>query len=87
MFANHTNEGDQQCISRLTKQLTIGTGFAYNGLLLTSEATLTRVSGWPAGQVTFGLVKLRPDSDLATVMEELTNLGSGEVDEKKTLND
>jgi putative ABC transport system permease protein len=36
----------------------LGTGFGYNGLLLTGEETLTRVSGWPRDQVTFGLVKL-----------------------------
>lgn len=38
--------------------LEIGTGFAFNGLLLTSEATLTRVVGWPADRVSLGLVKL-----------------------------
>jgi putative ABC transport system permease protein len=58
-------------------QVTIGTGFAYNGLLLTGEATLTRVLGWPEDQVTFGLVQLAPGSDPARVKEDLQDyLGS-----------
>ena len=39
-------------------EIKIGTGFAYNGLLMTSEATLTRLVGWPEDQVSFGLVQL-----------------------------
>jgi putative ABC transport system permease protein len=42
--------------------VSVGTGFGYNGLLLTSEETLAR-AGWPRDQVTFGLIKLAPGAD------------------------
>lgn len=41
----------------------IGTGFGYNGLLLTSEATLSRITGWPDHRVSFGLIKLTEGMD------------------------
>lgn len=51
----------------------VGTGFGYNGLLLASEATLARVTGRPAGEVTFGLVKLAPGADLRAVRDRLND--------------
>jgi putative ABC transport system permease protein len=52
----------------------IGTGFGYNGLLLASEATLSRVGGMIPTQVTFGLVKLRSGSDLRAVKNRLNEV-------------
>jgi putative ABC transport system permease protein len=52
----------------------IGTGFGYNGLLLTSEATIKRVGGIIPGQVTFGLVKLQPGADLREVKNRLNEI-------------
>ena len=49
----------------------IGTGFGYNGLLLTSEETLRRVSGWPEYRITHGLLKIREGYDHEAVAEEL----------------
>jgi putative ABC transport system permease protein len=65
-----TNElnGRQVEIGGLVK---IGTGFAYNGLLLTSEATLASVLGWPSEEITFGLVQLAPGSDTRRAQREL----------------
>jgi putative ABC transport system permease protein len=55
----------------LAGKFEIGTGFGYNGLLLTSEATMGRVGGIIPRQVTFGLVKLRPGVDRREVKERL----------------
>jgi putative ABC transport system permease protein len=52
----------------------IGTGFGYNGLLLTSEALIDRVGGMIPGQVTFGLVKLRPEADSGEVKSRLNEV-------------
>jgi putative ABC transport system permease protein len=52
----------------------IGTGFGYNGLLLASEATLSRVAGAEPHRVTFGLVKLRPGADPHEVKNRLNEL-------------
>jgi putative ABC transport system permease protein len=52
----------------------IGTGFGYNGLLLTSEATIRRVGGLIPNQVTFGLVKLRPGTDPGKVKNRLNEI-------------
>jgi putative ABC transport system permease protein len=52
----------------------IGTGFGYNGLLLASEATLSRIGGILPHQVTFGLVKLRPDSDPRATRNRLNDV-------------
>ena len=49
----------------------IGTGFGYNGLLLTSEETLRRVGGWPEYRITHGLLKIRAGYDHEEVAEEL----------------
>jgi putative ABC transport system permease protein len=52
----------------------IGTGFGYNGLLLTSEATIGRVGGIVPRQVTFGLVKLQPGVDRREVQKLLNDV-------------
>jgi putative ABC transport system permease protein len=52
----------------------IGTGFGYNGLLLTSEATIGRVGGIMPRQVTFGLVELSPGADPREVKNRLNEL-------------
>jgi putative ABC transport system permease protein len=49
----------------------IGTGFGYNGLVLTSEATIAKVGGIIPGHVTFGLVKLQPGVDHVEVQNQL----------------
>ena len=63
---------DQQL--ELVGKFEIGTGFGYNGLLLASEATLSRTGGMAPNQVTFGLVKLRPGSDPREVMKRLNEV-------------
>ena len=60
---------DQQL--ELVGKFEIGTGFGYNGLLLASEATLSRTGGMAPNRVTFGLVKLRPGSDPREVSKRL----------------
>jgi putative ABC transport system permease protein len=52
----------------------IGTGFGYNGLLLTSESTIERVGGIIPRQVTFGLVKLQPGADRREVKNRLNEV-------------
>ncbi len=49
----------------------IGTGFGYNGLLLTNEESFARLTGRPAGRVNFGLVRLAPGTDLLTARAAL----------------
>jgi putative ABC transport system permease protein len=52
----------------------IGTGFGYNGLILTSEATIGRVGGILPTHVTFGLVKLQPGVDPNEVKNRLNEV-------------
>jgi putative ABC transport system permease protein len=52
----------------------IGTGFGYNGLLLTSDATSARVGGRDPGRVTFGLVKLQPGANPEAVKNRLNEV-------------
>jgi len=52
----------------------IGTGFGYNGVLLTSEAAIDRVGGLIPNQVTFGLVKLRSGADPREVKNRLNEV-------------
>jgi len=52
----------------------IGTGFGYNGVLLTSEAAIDRVGGLVPNQVTFGLVKLRSGADPREVKNRLNEV-------------
>jgi putative ABC transport system permease protein len=58
----------------LAGKFEIGTGFGYNGLLLTSEATIGRFGGLVPRQVTFGLVKLRPGVDRGEVKNRLNEV-------------
>jgi putative ABC transport system permease protein len=55
----------------LVGDLVIGTSFGYNGLLLTSEATLARTTPMPADRVTFGLVQLTPGANPVAVQKVL----------------
>jgi putative ABC transport system permease protein len=52
----------------------IGTGFNYNGLILTSEATVGRLGGILPGHVTFGLVKLQSGFDRDKVKNLLNEI-------------
>jgi putative ABC transport system permease protein len=58
----------------LAGKFEIGTGFGYNGLILTSEATLGRVGGLIPRQITFGLVKLLPGADVREVKNRLNEI-------------
>ena len=58
----------------LAGKFEIGTGYGYNGLILTSESTLDRVGGLAPGQVTFGLVRLRPGADPREVKNRLNEV-------------
>ncbi|MFO0841813.1 MAG: FtsX-like permease family protein [Gemmataceae bacterium] len=49
----------------------VGTGFAYSGLLMTSESTLTHLMRWPDDRVSFGLVKLAPGTDVEAARAEI----------------
>jgi putative ABC transport system permease protein len=53
---------------------TIGTGFGFNGLLLTSEATFNRATGRDPNRVTFGQVQLAPNTDAAAVRAALAHV-------------
>jgi putative ABC transport system permease protein len=52
----------------------IGTGFGYNGVLLMSEAAIDRVGGIMPGQVTFGLVKIRPGINPREIKNQLNEV-------------
>jgi putative ABC transport system permease protein len=58
----------------LAGKFEVGTGFGYNGLLLTSEATIDRVGDLSPHQVTFGLVRLRPGADPRAVESQLNEV-------------
>ncbi|MBA4190295.1 MAG: hypothetical protein C0467_20100 [Planctomycetaceae bacterium] len=49
----------------------LGTGFSWNGMLLSSEETLGRFTGRRADAVDFGLVQLREGADILAVQQEL----------------
>lgn len=71
----------------------LGTGFAYSGLLMTSESTLTHLMRWPDDRISFGLLKLAPDVDVESARAEIeARLGSPqesgvEVRTRKEIND
>jgi putative ABC transport system permease protein len=52
----------------------IGTGFGYNGLVMTSEPTIGRVGSIVPGEVTFGLVKLQAGVDRNEVKNRLNEV-------------
>jgi putative ABC transport system permease protein len=47
-------------VVEIVGEFEIGTGFDYNGMLLTSEETFQTLTGRPGNEVSFGLVKLAP---------------------------
>jgi putative ABC transport system permease protein len=49
----------------------LGTGFSWNGMLLSSEETFARFTGRPADRIDFGLVQLRPGADVLAAQREL----------------
>ncbi|MCS6863564.1 MAG: FtsX-like permease family protein [Gemmataceae bacterium] len=57
--------------ARIGGRFTIGTGFSWNGLLLTSETTYEEFTLQPPSHVTFGLVTLASGADGATVQRQL----------------
>lgn len=58
----------------LAGTFSIGTGFGFNGLLLTSEETFARATGQRSNRVTFGLVQLAPGSDIAAARDAVTRV-------------
>jgi len=52
----------------------IGTGFGANGLLLTSQATISKLTHMSPERVTFGLVHLTPGADPASVQAAIQSL-------------
>jgi putative ABC transport system permease protein len=52
----------------------IGTGFGYNGLILMSESTISRVGAAIPRHVTFGLVKLQSGADRREVKNQLNEV-------------
>jgi putative ABC transport system permease protein len=64
---------------QLAGDFEIGTGFGYNGLLLGSEETLRRVTGWPADRVSFGLVQLARGTDPTKARELLLRVLPSDV--------
>jgi putative ABC transport system permease protein len=50
-------------VVEIVGEFEIGTGFDYNGMLLTSEETFQTLTGRPGSEVSFGLVKLAPGTD------------------------
>lgn len=49
----------------------VGTGFAYSGLLMTSETSLTHLMRWPDDRVSFGLVKLAPGTEVTMARDAI----------------
>jgi len=49
----------------------LGTGFSWNGMLMTSEETFARFMLRPEGEVNFGLVQLEPGANPIGVQQEL----------------
>ena len=49
----------------------VGTGFSWNGMLMSSESTYENYTYQAANEVTFGLVKLKPGADPAAVRERM----------------
>jgi putative ABC transport system permease protein len=56
-------------VVEIAGEFEIGTGFDYMGMLLTSEATFHSITGRPGSEVSFGLVKLTPETDLERARE------------------
>jgi putative ABC transport system permease protein len=57
----------------------LGTGFSWNGMLMSSEETFARQTMRPADQVNFGLVQLAPGADPVAVQRQLRELLPSDV--------
>lgn len=57
----------------------LGTGFSWNAMLLTGEATFARLTYQPADRVNFGLVTLDPGADPAATAAALRAVLPGDV--------
>lgn len=57
----------------------LGSGFSWNGMLMTSEETFADFTGRPTDRVTFGLVALKPGTDRAAVQRQLRQILPGDV--------
>lgn len=57
----------------------LGTGFSWNGMLMSSEETFTRVMMRPADDVNFGLIQLRSGTDPVAVQDELRRVLPSDV--------
>jgi putative ABC transport system permease protein len=53
---------------------TIGSGFSWNGLLMTSEESLVDFTGRPSDRLTFGLIALEPGTDAVATQRQLNAL-------------
>jgi putative ABC transport system permease protein len=47
-------------VVEIVGEFELGTGFDYNGVLITSEESFQTLTGWPGSEVSCGLVKLAP---------------------------
>jgi putative ABC transport system permease protein len=52
----------------------LGSGFSWNGMLMTSEETIAEYTGASRDRVTLGLITLKPGANLAQVQQELKQL-------------
>lgn len=64
---NHLNGREVEVVGTIK----IGTGFAYSGLLIISEASLTKLMNWPEDRVSFGLVKLSSGVNKELIRREI----------------
>jgi putative ABC transport system permease protein len=75
MTASREETGDPVRLNNMRASVVgsfeLGTGFSWNGMLLTSEETLSRYTGRSIEKVDFGLVQLRPGADPLEVRREL----------------
>lgn len=57
--------------AQIVGDFAVGTGFSWNGMLMSGESTYEDYTYQSAGEVTFGLVRLKPGADPAAVRERL----------------
>lgn len=57
--------------ARIVGGFELGTGFSWTGMLMTSEETFSRFTMRPRSEVTFGLVKLKPGTEIGEVQDSL----------------
>ncbi len=80
-FEFFRNLPSQQIGARLNEQqvelvgeFTLGTGFNWKGVVITSEETFATVTLQPATEITFGLVRVAPGADLEEVRKRAAAL-------------